>query len=154
MPSFVPPCDSVTPHVERVVSHRKVTRRLGRRSALTNRWSRGRNPVNLFPYCFVRETLAPKNALDVFDHFRMSAQVRECVLSGQSPLIDVLPQQVIHSASFSIPCHVFPCAAYRRDVGQPRCGGRNVCDLLVVPKFPRVACPIQKKQPVSSRESS
>src|ERR1700759_2997625 len=79
-----------------------------------------RNPVNFLLQRLIRESATLQNSEAQFNHLRVAAKISRGVAATQSPKVIVLADQIFHAARFATPFRIFPRAADRRNVGEPR----------------------------------
>src|SRR5581483_11010120 len=111
-----------------------------------------RNPVHLFFQVLFRETNAFQNALAVFDHIGVAAEISDRICSVKTPHIGILPQNVIDTAHFAGPFFIVPRPTYGRNIFQPRNFSSKLAELVTISKLPRLAGAIQDKKLVLALE--
>src|ERR1700737_3598219 len=93
--------------------------------------------VHLFKHGALLPAGALEDALAVFAHARMPAEVPRSRLRPQTPLIDVISNQIVDAPGLAFPGGVLPGATDRRDEGKPWNLRRDSLQLITIAEFPR-----------------
>src|SRR5215472_12665250 len=114
-----------------------------------------RDPVNLFLYRSLFCESAPfEYRLTMLDHVRMPAEIGNSVARIQSPMIGVLPQDVVGAADLAGPVFMIPRTAHCGDIFEPRRFLVKLEQLFSVSKLPWPARTVQQKKLVRAVEAA
>src|SRR5260370_23254374 len=80
-----------------------------------------------------------EDALAIFTHARMPAEIASGVRGLESPLRDVLADEIVNASRLALPCGVFPGAAGGRNELEPGRFRRDLFQLFAVSEFPGTA---------------
>src|ERR1700694_3347089 len=108
--------------------------------------------VHLFKHGALLPAGALEDALAVFAHAGMPAEVPRRRLRPQTPLIDVLSDQIIDAPRLAFAGGVLPGATDRCDELKPRHLRRDSFQLITIAEFPRTASTLQTIQLMVPRQ--
>src|SRR6202008_2070017 len=91
---------------------------------------------------------AKKHAAAILDHVGVATKVGGCILGGEPPNVHIFPDQVVSATLFAFPLRIFPGAADRWNVLQPRRFGCDLLQFVAVAELGGAAGPLNAKEPV------